>query len=127
MKKQKTTSLFEQMGGMEAVNRATEIFYAKVLDDERVNHFFRWVDMDTQSHKLKLFLAYAFGYPVEYTGKSLKAAHAHLVDQGLNETHFDAVIEHLVSTLKVLDIPDDLVEKASEIAKKTKDNVLGKV
>lgn len=33
-------SLFERLGGQNAVNTAVDIFYRKMLLDERVNYFF---------------------------------------------------------------------------------------
>lgn len=62
-------SLFERIGGMDAVNTAVEIFYKKVLADDSINHFFKKTDMSKQIPKQKAFLAYAFGAPMPYTGK----------------------------------------------------------
>ena len=41
-------SLFERIGGAEAVDAAVELFYSKVLADERVNSFFKKTDMTKQ-------------------------------------------------------------------------------
>ena len=43
-KKKKT--LFERVGGQDAVNAAVELFYKKVLSDYRVKHFFDKTDMN---------------------------------------------------------------------------------
>ena len=41
-----TQSLYERIGGEAAVNAAVDIFYRKVLADDRISHFFETVDMD---------------------------------------------------------------------------------
>ena len=76
-----TTSptLYEQLGGEAAVNAAVEIFYRKVLLDDRISAFFDDVDMDRQIAKQKAFLSMAFGGPAAYTGKDMRSAHARLV------------------------------------------------
>ena len=43
-------SLFERLGGQSAVNAAVDIFYRKMLTDERVSHFFDDIDMEQQIH-----------------------------------------------------------------------------
>ena len=49
-------SLFERIGGAPAVDAAVNIFYRKVLGDERISHFFESVDMERQAAKQKAFL-----------------------------------------------------------------------
>ena len=119
-------SLYDRLGGEAAVNAAVDLFYGKVLADERIKKFFDGVDMDRQRQKQKMFLTYAFGGPVKYTGKSMRAAHAKLVaEQGLNHDHFVAVAENLQATLEELGVPEDLIGEVMTIAGSTHDDVLG--
>jgi hemoglobin len=117
------SSLFEQIGGEAAVNAAVDLFYRKVLSDDRISHYFDTVDMDAQIAKQKAFLTMAFGGPNQYTGKDLRAAHAHL--EGLNEGHFNAVAENLVGTLQELQVPQAAIDQVVQIALSTKADVLG--
>ena len=126
MNDQQTLTLFEKIGGMSAVDAAVEIFYAKVLADETISHFFRWTHMKSQNAKQKAFLAYAFGAPLKYSGKSMRDAHTHLVEKGLNEQHFDAVMAHLVATLQELGVANELIAEAGKIAESTRNDVLGR-
>jgi len=119
-------SLYNKIGGDAAVNAAVDIFYRKVLVDNRINCFFEGVDMEKQIAKQKAFLTLAFGGPNNYTGKDMREGHARLVAQGLNDAHFDAVMENLGATLKELNVPDDLIAQAAEIAESTRDDVLGR-
>lgn len=119
-------SLYTEIGGEPAVNAAVDIFYRKVLKDDRINRFFSGVDMEKQAAKQKAFLTMAFGGPHSYTGEDMRRGHAHLVAQGLNDTHFDAVMEHIGATLTELKVPANLIAQAAAIAESTRKDVLGK-
>lgn len=118
--------LYEEVGGAGAVNAAVDIFYRKVLKDDRIKRFFDDVDMTKQAAKQKAFLTMAFGGPNNYTGLDMRQGHAHLVKRGLNDSHFDAVVENLVATLKELKVPDPLIAKIGAICESTRKDVLGK-
>lgn len=119
-------TVFEKIGGEAAVNAAVDIFYRKVLADARINKFFEGVDMGKQAAKQKAFLTMALGGPHNYTGKDMRDGHAHLVKAGLNDSHFDAVMENLGATLQELNVPGDLIAQAAAIAESTRNDVLGK-
>lgn len=119
-------SLYSEIGGEAAVNAAVDVFYRKVLKDDRIKHFFSGVDMSKQAAKQKAFLTMAFGGPHNYTGADMRKGHAHLVAQGLNDSHFDAVMEHLGATLTELKVPGNLIAQAAAIAESTRKDVLGK-
>jgi Truncated hemoglobins len=119
-------SLFEQLGGEAAVNAAVDIFYRKVLSDDRIKHFFDDVDMDVQIAKQKAFLTMAFGGPSNYTGKDLRTGHAHLIERGLNDSHVDAVIELLGESLRELNVPEHLIAKVAAIAESARADVLSR-
>jgi len=118
--------LFEQIGGVAAVDAATDIFYRKVLTDDRISHFFDDVDMAKQAAKQKAFLTMAFGGPNNYTGLNMRDGHAHLVKIGLNDTHVDAVIENLANTLRELGVDEKLISQVGGIANSVRDDVLGR-
>ncbi|MBC8282795.1 MAG: PAS domain-containing protein, partial [Nitrospinae bacterium] len=117
-------TLFNRIGGKAAVEAAVDIFYDKVIKDQRIKKFFAGVDMATQRKKQKVFLTYAFGGAPNYSGKNLRAAHKKLVEQGMNDSHFDAVMENLGATLKELNVPNDLIQEAASIALSTRNDVL---
>ena len=120
------SSVYEKIGGEGAINAAVDIFYRKVLKDDRIKHFFDGVDMAKQAAKQKAFLTMALGGPHNYTGADMRKGHAHLVAKGLNDSHFDAVMENLGATLKELNVPADLIGQAAAIAESTRKDVLGK-
>ena len=121
-----TTSLFDQLGGAAAVDAAVDIFYRKVLADDRVSRFFDGVDMDRQRIKQKAFLTMVFGGAHNYTGADMRTGHARLVAMGLNDMHFDAIIELLGGTLKELGVADNLISQVAATAESTRKDVLGR-
>lgn len=117
------SSLFERIGGEAAVNAAVDIFYGKVLADDRINSFFENLDMVAQANKQKAFLTVAFGGPNNYTGKDMRTGHAHL---GLTDEHFDAVVENLAATLTELGVSESDIQEVAAIAESTRADVLNR-
>lgn len=119
-------SLFERLGGQEAVNAAVDIFYRKMLMDERVSHFFDDIDMEQQILKQKGFLTMVFGGPNKYSGKSMREGHAHLIQRGLNDCHVNIVIAHLEATLDELGVGAADSAQVAAIANSVRNEVLGR-
>jgi len=119
------SSLYEKLGGAAAVDAAVDIFYDKVLADTRIRHFFDGVDMARQRAHQKAFLTFAFGGMPAYGGRSMREAHQALVDRlGLNDSHYDAVVEDLAATLKELGVADALIAEVAAIAESVRAEVL---
>ena len=121
-----TVTLFEQLGGTDAVEAAVDNFYRRVLADDRVSSFFDDVDMDRQRAKQKAFLTMAFGGPNNYSGKDMRTAHARLVTKGLNDSHVDAIIELLGATLRDMGVAEGLIQQVAAIAESTRNDVLNR-
>jgi hemoglobin len=68
----------------------------------------------------------AFGGPHNYTGKDMRDGHAHLVERGLNDDHFDAVKDNLGKALRELEVPEEKVAEVLTIVESTRDDVLGR-
>lgn len=117
-------SLYEQLGGATAIETAVELFYRKMLSDDRVAQFFDAVDMDRQMAKQKGFLTMVLGGPNSYTGTDMRTGHKHLIERGLNDTHVDIVIEHLGATLKELGANDAQIAQVAAVANSVRDDVL---
>ena len=119
-------SLYDRIGGEAAVDAAVDVFYRKVLADDRICGYFEDVDMDRQAAKQKAFLTFALGGPNQYSGRDMRVGHARLVQQGLNDNHFDAVMENLAATLQELNVPAELIAEAAAIAESTRKDVLNR-
>ncbi|MEE9383945.1 MAG: group 1 truncated hemoglobin [Nannocystaceae bacterium] len=119
-------SIYAQIGGAAGVDRAVDIFYRKVLADPRINAFFDSVDMERQAAKQKSFITMALGGPNSYTGRDMRIAHAHLVARGLNDGHFDAVVENLAASLEELDVPRATIDEIGGALEGLRADVLGR-
>lgn len=110
-------TLYDKLGGAAAVDLAVDKFYERVLNDDRIKHFFANVDMAKQRAHQKAFLTYAFGGADHYNGRYMREAHRELVEtQGLSSEHFDAVAEDLMATLQELGVPAELQAEVAAIA-----------
>jgi hemoglobin len=114
-------SVFEKLGGAPSIDAAVDIFYRKVLADDRISQFFDTIDMEDQHKKQKAFLTMAFGGPNNYSGKDMREAHKGM---NLTEEHFGAVAEALVATLVDLKVPQEDIDSVVTIAVSVKDDVL---
>ena len=119
-------TLYEQLGGEAAIEQAVDIFYRKVLTDDRISEFFDDVDMERQSAKQKAFLTMVLGGPAHYTGLDMRKGHLHLVQRGLNDSHVDAVIELLGQTLAELGVTSEQIQQVADIANSVRDDVLNR-
>lgn len=117
--------LFERIGGEAAVKATVIKMYDKVLDDPELAPYFENIDVEKLRLSQNAFVTYAFGGPNHYNGKSMRAAHANAVSQGLSDRHFDAVAKHLKAAMEELSVPADLIAEALAIVGSTRKDVLG--
>lgn len=121
---QRAASLYQQLGGKAAIDAAVDLFYTKVLVDDRVKHYFADINMKRQAKKQKEFLSFALGAPIKYTGADMRTAHKEL--PGLNDSHFNAIAGHLKATLTELKVKDELIGKVLAVVETTRADVLNR-
>jgi hemoglobin len=122
----KVVSLYEQLGGEPAIGAAVDLFYRRMLADDRVARFFDDVDMVGQAAKQKAFLTFVTGGPANYTGKDMRDGHKHLLERGLADEHVDVVVEHLGAVLAELGVPADQIAKVADLANSVRDDILSR-
>lgn len=119
-------TLYERIGGKDAIKATVQKLYEKLLADESLKPFFQEIDVKQLERSQQAFLIMAFGGPHNYTGEGLRASHKDLVDNGLSDEHFDAVANHLQAALEELDVDTVLIKEVMRIVGTTKDDVLSK-
>jgi len=120
-------SLFERIGGEQAVELAVIRLYENIMNDDRINHFFKHLDIENLIGHQKRFLTFAFGGNSNYVGLTMRNAHKRLVEEyGVNDSHFDAVLDNLRMTLVELSLQEELIQEVLYIAESTRDDVLNK-
>ena len=117
-------SLFDRIGGSDAIQAATELFYRRVLGDPLLAPYFDDIDIDRQIAKQAAFLTMALGGPNAYTGADLRTAHARL--PGLTDEHVDRVIDHLAATLRELGVAEGDIATIGAVAGSARDEVLNR-
>lgn len=97
----KPKSLFERLGGKDAIAKVVDDFFAVVKDDKRINKHFAAILKDKKkSEALRenviAFISKATGGDAEYKGKDMKEAHKNMK---LKDADFDAFVEDLGKAL----------------------------
>ncbi|HVU92305.1 MAG TPA: group 1 truncated hemoglobin [Jatrophihabitans sp.] len=96
-------SIYDEIGGADAVAAAVDEFYRRLLADADLAGFFAGTDLRRLKAHQRAFIAAALGGPEIYAGRDMAAAHAGL---DISDADFDAVVGHLVDTLMSLGVPD---------------------
>jgi hemoglobin len=99
-------TLYDAIGGADAVSAAVDVLYERLLADPLVAHHFEGVDLRRLTSHMRAFLTAALDGPQAYEGRDLGAAHANL---GITEADWDATIGHVVATLESLGVPADMI------------------
>ena len=104
-------SLYDRLGGKDAITAVVEDFVGNVAADKRINTFFANADIPGLKQKLVDQICEATGGPCKYAGKDMKTAHAGM---GVKDADFAAIVEDLVKSLDKFKVPQ-----------KEKDELLG--
>lgn len=96
-------SLYERLGGLDAIKAVIGEFAARVLADERVNKKFAKTDAPRLTHYLVEQVCAATGGPCQYTGNNMKKTHKNMK---VTAGEFDALVEDLVKALDKFNVPE---------------------
>jgi len=99
-------SIYESIGGADAVAAAVDKFYDRVLGDPDLAPYFTGYAVSGIKRHQRACLTAALGGAELYEGRDMAAAHGHL---GVTDEHFDRVVVHLVATLTDLNVPGDII------------------
>ena len=121
-----SSTLYERVGGESAVMAVVNHFYDRIIKDPLLLPFFDGIDVRRQKRKQVAFLSTVFGGSTRYSGEDLRHAHGRLVARGLSDQHFDAVADHLQSTLEELSVQATLFQEIMAIVESTRNDVLNR-
>jgi hemoglobin len=102
------TSIYDQIGGHEAIEVVVEDFYVRVLADEQLSGFFTGTSMNRLKGKQAEFFAAALGGPEAYPGGPMKQVHQ---GRGITMLHFNLVAGHLSDALAAAGVSPATVQK----------------
>jgi hemoglobin len=106
LRKPKADSIYERIGGYEALEVVVDDFYWRVLDDDHLSGFFAGTNMSRLKGKQVEFFAAALGGPEPYTGAPMKQVHR---GRGITMHHFNLVARHLHDSLCAAGVPEDTI------------------
>ena len=99
-------SLYERLGGYNAIAAVVDDFVGRLIADKQFERFFAGHSTDSKKrirqHIVDQFCA-AAGGPCIYTGRTMKDSHAGL---NISEAEWDASAKHLVATLDKFKVPE---------------------
>jgi hemoglobin len=107
-------SLYETIGGHEALEVVVEDFYCRVLDDDHLASFYAGSNMKCVKARQVEFLSAVLGGPGPYTGTPMRQVHE---GRGITMHHFAMVAAHLADSLCAAGMhPDTITEILQAIA-----------
>jgi hemoglobin len=117
-----SSSLYDRLGGKEAIVAVVDDFRSRVAADPRINKFFAAADMNHLRAMLIEQLCQATGGPCQYSGKDMRSAHVGL---NLTAAHFDALVENITQTLDKLKVGAREKEELVGLLGSMKPDVIG--
>jgi len=116
-----TKSLYDRLGGGDAINALTESWVARVGGDDRANGKFARTDIDRLKKELVDQLCEATGGPCTYTGRSMLETH-----DGMKVTagEFDVVMQHLEAALDELNVPKTEQDELVDLLRPMRDDIV---
>jgi hemoglobin len=112
---------YERVGGGPAVKAVVDRFYELILTDDQLVGFFEGADLTSLKRHQVLLISQVLGGPVNYDGRDLREAHAHLdisLDDYLN------VVSHLVQAMVEARVPPAIIERVGETLEATRPDVV---
>jgi hemoglobin len=99
-------SLYERLGGYDAVAAVVDDFVGRLVADRQFERFFAGHSTDSKKRIRQHIvdqLCAAAGGPCVYTGRTMKDSHVGL---GISEAEWDAAARHLVASLDKFKVPE---------------------
>lgn len=117
-------SLYERLGGYDAIAAATDDLLQRLTGDPEIGFYWRGHSTDSMKRDRQLvvdFLCQALGGPVIYRGRDMKTSHA-----GLNISEHDWQIfeAHAIATLEKFEVPEKEKEEFLACAAALKDDIV---
>jgi Amt family ammonium transporter len=118
--------LYEKLGEAN-VSAAVDLLYKKILADDKLKGYFEGIDLEQLIKHQKSFLAVAFGGgDFGKIGEALRKAHAGPVQQGISDSEFDRLVNHLEVTLADLKVPRELIAEVLQTVDGLREQVLNR-
>lgn len=115
-------SLYDRLGGKDAIVAVIDDFIANVAADDRINGFFANSDIPKLKANLVDQVCEASGGPCTYTGKDMKTAHAGMQ---ITEDQFNAMGESMLATLQKFEVPEQETNEVMTLLGSMQGDIVG--
>lgn len=98
-------SLYQRLGGYDAIAAATDDLLARLQGDPRLRDYWKGASNDNQRRARQLivdFMVEASGGPAYYTGRSMKSSHDGM---HIDERDWETFMRHAAATLDHFGVP----------------------
>jgi hemoglobin len=99
-------SLYERLGGYDAISELTEALMVRIKDDDKLRRFYVHRGKDDIAREQQLLVdvvCASSGGPMVYTGRDMKTAH---IGMRLDEEDWKRSMTHLTATLEAFKVPE---------------------
>ncbi len=119
-------SLYERLGGYEAISAVVHDFGGKLFVDPQVGPFFKGMGTDTRNSFIQKninLVCNVTGGPCKIISRPARTVHTGL---GITEADFNVVFNHLVDTLDSFNVPAREKEELLAIIGTLKSDIVGR-
>ena len=99
-------SLYERLGGYDAIAAVTDDLLARLLSDPQLGVYWKGHSTDSRRRDRQLIVNYmceAAGGPIVYGGRDMKTSHAGL---GISHSEWEIFVRHVLATLEQFNVPE---------------------
>ncbi|MEU7740953.1 group 1 truncated hemoglobin [Nonomuraea sp. NPDC049158] len=114
---------YDKIGGAPTVREAVDRFYTVVLDTPDLKPYFDGIDMARLKRHMVMLLCSVLGGPEVYEGHDLADAHRGM---GITDEHYDQVGDILVTVLRDLGAPEEVVANVVTILGQVRGSIVEK-
>ena len=117
----RTKSLYDRLGGLDAIKAAVDSWVVRVAGDDRINRKFERTDIPRLKKEVVDQLCEATGGPCTYTGRSMRDTH-----DGMKVTagEFDVAMQHLDAALDELNVPKTEQDELVDLLRPMRDDIV---
>lgn len=116
------TTIYEQIGGAETIDKLIGSFYRHVLADPMLSPFFENTSIEKLQRMQKVFFTIALGGPDPEVKISIYEAHR---GRGIKREHLTRFTEHLMNTLREIGVEEENAKSVYQRISIYADDVLG--
>ena len=105
MQSETDQSLYQRLGGYDAITTATDDLLARLQADPQLAGYWKGASLDNRRKARQLvvdFMVEAAGGPTYYTGRDMKTSHAGMQ---ISEADWEVFQQHARATLEHLNVP----------------------